>query len=157
MKPLTQKYNLDSFNSGHFFEDLADHDSFYFKKFFGGLSIYVFGKMVAFVCEKPERKTFRDQKFKTEVWNGCLIPSTRDNHAALLKLLKGAVIHPVIGKWLYLPQKSEFFEDSMIQLIEMIQRKNTLVGIEPELKIKKSKSKSKSKKTKLYEKKTDQN
>jgi hypothetical protein len=140
MKPSTKKYNLDSFSSGHFFEDLADHETFYFKKFFGGLSIYVFGKMVAFLSEHPGDKSFRGKKFKMDVWNGCLIPSVRENHSELIKILKGTVIHPVIEKWLYLPQESEHFEDSMVQLVEMIQRKNKLVGIEPELKSKKKKT-----------------
>ncbi len=139
-----QKYNLDNFGSGHFFEELSDDDSFYFKKFFGGLSIYVYGKMVAFLCEQPDKKTFRGKKFKVAVWDGCLIPSVREDHNQLLKLIKGTCVHPVISKWLYLPQKSEHFENSMIQLAELIQRKNKLIGIEPEIKIKKSKTKSKS-------------
>ena len=140
MKPSTQKYNLDSFSLGHFFEDLSNHDTFYFKKFFGGLSIYVFGKMVAFLAEHPGDKNFRGKKFKVDVWNGCLIPSVHENHLELLKLLKGTLIHPVIEKWLYLPQQSKHFEDSMIKLVELIKRKSILIGIEPSLKVKKQKN-----------------
>jgi hypothetical protein len=81
------------------------------------------------------------KKYKIDVWNGCLVPTNREHHADLLKLIKGTMIHPVIEKWLYLPLKSEHYEDSMNQLVEMIKRKNTLIGIEPNLKSKKPKTK----------------
>jgi hypothetical protein len=131
---MPKKYNLDSFSTGHFFEELSDEDTFYFKKFFGGLSIYVHGKMVAFLCDHPGDKSFRGKKFKIDVWDGCLIPCVRDDHATVLKLIPGTVIHPVIEKWIYLPKKSKYFEESMLQLIELIQRKNKFIGIEPKIK-----------------------
>lgn len=87
MKSTATKYNLDSFDSGHFFEDLSAHDSFYFKK------------------------SFRGKKYKFDIWNGCLIPTSREHHAELLELIKGTIVHPMIEKWLYLPQSSEHFED----------------------------------------------
>jgi len=48
--------------------------------------------------------------------------------------IKGTSIHPVITKWLYLPSASPHFEVSMFQLIEMIEKKNEEIGIEPEVK-----------------------
>jgi hypothetical protein len=139
VKPASKKYNLDSFDSGHFFEDLSEQESFYFKKFFRGLSIYVFGKVVACLSDRPEDRTFRRKKYKFDIWNGCLIPTNREHHLELLKQIKGTLVHPVITKWLYLPQSSEHFESSMIQLVEMIKRRNILIGIEPELRSKKPK------------------
>lgn len=141
MKSTATKYNLESFDSGHFFEDLSAHDSFYFKKFFRGLSIYVFGKAVAYLSNRPGDKSFRGKKYKFDIWNGCLIPTNREHHAELLKLVKGTIVHPVIEKWLYLPQSSTHFEDSMIQLVEMIKKKNSLIGIESTLKPKNSRAK----------------
>ncbi len=148
---MNKKYSLENFSAGHFFEDLESKESFYCKKFFGGLSIYVFGRMVAFLCEHPGDKEWRGKKFKTEIWNGCLIPSHRDHHDLLLSKIRGTTIHQAITKWLYLPQSSKYFESSMFQLIEMIQKKNDLIGIEPEIKSQK-KPKAKSidlKKTKI--------
>lgn len=139
---MKKKYSLESFSAGHFFEELAAKDSYYCRKFFGGLSIYVFGKMVAFLCEHPGDKEWRGKKFKNEIWNGCLIPSRREHHESLLIKIKGTIVHPVITKWLYIPQSSKYFESSMFQLVEMIQKKNELIGVEPEIK---SKKKSKAK------------
>lgn len=144
---MKKKYSLENFSAGHFFEELESKDSFYFKKLFGGLSIYVFGRMVAFLSEHPGDSEWRGKKFKNEIWNGCLIPSHRDFHNDLLKLLKGTSIHPVITKWLYLPQSSANFEDSMFKLVELIKMRNELVGIVPNVrsKTKKAKTKVKSK------------
>lgn len=141
MKRVPKIYNLDSFDSGHFFEDLSTQDSFYLKKFFRGLTIYVFGKAVAYLSNRPGDKSFRGKRYKIDIWNGCLIPTNREYHAELLKLLKGTLVHPVIEKWLYLPQNSDHFEDSMNQLLEMIKRKNPLIGIETQLKPRKPKTK----------------
>lgn len=137
-----KKYSLESFSAGHFFAELESVDSFYFKKFFGGLSIYVFGKMVAFLCEHPGDKEWRGKKFKIELWNGCLIPSHREYHELLLNKIKGTSVHPVISKWLYLPHSSIHFESSMLQLVELIEKKNNLIGIESGVKsVRKTKKK----------------
>jgi hypothetical protein len=131
---MSKKYSLENFSAGHFFEELESEESFYCRKFFGGLSIYVFGKMVAFLSEHPGDKEWRGKKFKTEIWNGCLIPSHREYHDSLIGKIKGTSVHPVITKWLYLPASSPHFEASMFLLIEMIEKKNEEIGIEPEVK-----------------------
>ena len=134
IKLNTKKYSLENFSNGHFFEEVADKDSFYLKKFFGGLSIYVYGRMVAFLCEHPGDKKYRGKRFKLDIWDGCLIPSVRENHKELLNLLDGTIVHPVIEKWLYLPQKSKHFESSMLKLADLVARKSSLIGVEPVLK-----------------------
>jgi hypothetical protein len=135
---MKKKYSLESFSAGHFFEEFVSEDSFYFKKFFGGLSIYIHGKMVAFLADSPGLKEWRGKKYPFDIWNGCLIPSDREHHSFLLKKIKGTLVHPTISKWLYLPQSSKHFETSMFQLVEMIEKKNPQIGIEPEMKSKKN-------------------
>lgn len=124
-----QSYRLEDFNAGHFFAELVERDGYYCKSFFGGLSIYVFGKMVAFLCDRPGQKTYRGKRYKIDLWNGCLIPSHRDDHDSLLKILKGTTVHPVIEKWLYLPYDSKYFEQSIGALVDMIEKKDNLVGV----------------------------
>ena len=59
VKGTQPKLCLDSFTIGHFFEELSFHDSFYLKRFFRGLSIYVYGKAVAYISNRPGDKSFR--------------------------------------------------------------------------------------------------
>lgn len=141
MKP--KKYNLQNFSLGHFFEEFQTEDSFYCKKFFGGLSIYVHGKFVAFLCEKPGHREWRGQKYKMDIWNGCLVPTSYENQEKLVGLLKGSFIHPVIEKWIYLPVKSKYFEPSMGKLLTLIEKKSDLLGVAPLLKTKNIKKKIK--------------
>jgi hypothetical protein len=96
---------------------------------------------VAHNTNRPGDKSFRGKSYRIEIWNGCLIPTDREHHDELLGAIKGTIVHPVIKKWLYLPQKSEYFEDSMNQIVELIKKKSSLIGVEPKLKIKKSRSK----------------
>ncbi|MCE3011770.1 MAG: hypothetical protein LW878_01775 [Proteobacteria bacterium] len=138
--------NLDSFTIGHFFEELSFDDSFYLKKFFRGLSIYVHGKAVAYIANRPGDKSFREKNYQIDIWNGCLIPTEREHHTELLKLIKGTVIHPVIQKWLYLPHKSEHFEESIFKIVDLIKKQSELVGIVTTIKLKKKGSVKKSKK-----------
>jgi hypothetical protein len=135
-----RNFSLDSFDSAHFFEELSSDDSFFVKKFFRGLSIYFCGRAVAYLSNRPGDRSFRGKDYRIEIWNGCLIPTHRERHAELLRSIKGSVIHPVIEKWIYLPQNSEHFEDSMVQLVNMIKNKGLLIGIEADLKPKKARS-----------------
>jgi hypothetical protein len=75
-----------------------------------------------------------------------LIPTEREHHTELLKLIKGTVIHPVIQKWLYLPHKSEHFEESIFKIVDLIKKQSELVGIVTTIKLKKKGSVKKSKK-----------
>ena len=101
--------------------------------------MYVYGRMVAFLCEHSGDKTWRGKEYPTELWNGCLIPTHRDHHEQLLGKLKGVCVHPVITKWLYLPVTSFAFEDSMFQLIELIEKRSELIGVEPEIRVSRQK------------------
>lgn len=139
MKLIEKKSNisLDSFTIGHFFEELSFDDSFYLKRFFRGLSIYVHGKAVAYLANRPGDNSFRGKTYQIEIWNGCLIPTDRQHHVELLRQIRGTVVHPVIQKWLYLPHKSEHFEDSILEIVDLIKKKSELIGIKPTLELKK--------------------
>ena len=134
MKP---KYSLENYNCGHFFEEFQDEDSFYCNKFFGGLSIYIFGKMVAFLSERPGQREWRHKKYSWDIWDGCLIPTVYHSQPQLLKKLKGSSVHPVIEKWIYLPRSLSSFENSMQKLVSLIGQKSNLVGVVPEIKLRK--------------------
>jgi hypothetical protein len=95
--------------------------------------------MVAHLSEHGGDKTWRGTKYKIDIWDGCMVPTHREHHKDLLKILKGSIVHPVIEKWLYIPKASKYFEATMFKLVELIQKKNSLVGIEPAIKKPKAK------------------
>lgn len=127
-----KKYDLSSFTDGHFFNDFQEDQDFYYQKYIGGLLIFIHGKRMVWLCDKPGIKRWRKQVFKKDIWNGCLIASLYHCRNLLLKELPGSYLHPVIKDSVYLARASENFEESMLKLVELIHKRSPLVGVEPE-------------------------
>lgn len=60
-----------------------------------------------------------------------LIPTERNFHAALQAEFSALSPHPVLGKWLYLPQTSEDFEELSNKIIELILSEDPRIGVDP--------------------------
>jgi len=43
-------------------------------------------------------------------WHGILVPTAREHHTALRRAVPALRVHPVLGKWLYLPARHPEFE-----------------------------------------------
>ena len=127
---MKKKYDLSSFTDGHCFSEFQEDPDFYFQKYIGGLLIFIHGKRMVWLCEKPGIKRWRKKVFKKDIWNGCLIASLSHCRESLLKTLPGSHVHPVISDSIYLPRDSENYEESMLKLIELIHGKSPLVGVE---------------------------
>ena len=76
-----------------------------------------------------------------EPWNGLLIPTDHQFHQDIIQDFSGVVQHPVLKKWLYLPENQEDFESTAMDLVEAIRLGDMRIGIEPkERKCRKRKS-----------------
>ena len=133
-------------------EDLLESDSFISKRMFGGLAIYLHGKMMLLLSESIGDREYRDKTFDYDIWNGVLVPSRKERHEKLQGEFPSLIQHPILGSWLYLPQNSEDFESTTITLCEYILANDPQMGVIP--KERKSKAtKKKKKKAKLTKKK----
>jgi hypothetical protein len=128
----TKKYDLSSFSDGYFFNDFEDEQDFFYQKNIGGLLIFIHGKKMIWLCEKPGIRRWRKKTFKIDIWNGCLIASLPNYHDPLVKALPGVIIHPVITDSVYLPRNIENYEELMQKLIELIHKRSPLIGVEIE-------------------------
>lgn len=131
-----------------YFEDLQNHESYFSKRMFGGMAVYYNGLNVAVLAESPGDKNYGGQKFDFDIWDGVMIPTSKEFHQLLQIELPELVPHPVLGKWLYLPQQTECFEETLAKIIALIRRKDYRIGIIPAQKKKKSKSLTIKKKSK---------
>lgn len=108
------------------------------KPMFGGFAFYRNGKMVLALFESSSRevadRTHKGKSYDFEIWNGCLFPTERQHHPALLKQFPHLVPHPVLSKWLYLPLETENFEVIVQGLIDQINRGVPEFGIIPKAK-----------------------
>jgi hypothetical protein len=101
------------------FEDRADYIR---KHMFGAQAVYLSGRLMFLVSERPEP------------WGGLICPTEREQHASLLADFPFLSNHPVLGKWLYLTAAGDNFDDDAQQIIEAILRGDKRFGVEPPLK-----------------------
>ncbi len=65
-----------------------------------------------------------------EPWNGMLVCTAREHHAALLHQFPQLVQHPVLGKWLYISQTHTEFESVALDLAALAQRRDRRLGVD---------------------------
>jgi hypothetical protein len=111
-------------------EPLLDEPSYIEKPMFGCLGCYLHGKLMLVLASREEP------------WKGLLIPTEKDVHKDLMAEFKSLEPHPVLGKWLYLPEKNEEFENIATEIIEHVQFNDPRIGVEPKTRINKSKRQS---------------
>ena len=90
---------------------------------FGCDAFYLYGKLVLVLAPGKE-----------EPWKGVLVPTFRDFHDSLIAEFPELEPHELLGKWLYLSEASEGFDDTADGLVSRILRKDPRIGVEPELK-----------------------
>ena len=66
-----------------------------------------------------------------EPWRGVLVPTEREHHAALRARVPALRVHPVLGKWLYLPARHPHFEAIAEALAGWIAGGDPLIGVVP--------------------------
>jgi hypothetical protein len=100
-------------------EPLLDDPGFIQSRMFGIDTAYLDGKIYLAIGGKHEP------------WNGLMVCTSREHHAALLKRVPQLTVHPVLGKWLYISQTHRAFEGVALEVTEMARRRDPLLGVEP--------------------------
>lgn len=106
-------------------------DGYIRKSMWGGIAFYLDGKLILMLFESPKIKTYKKITSKIDLWNGCMFPAERDQHPEILKIFPQLINHPVLGKWLYVPQQTEYFEDTVTAVLKYIRRRSPLFGVIP--------------------------
>lgn len=73
-------------------------------------------------------------------WNGVMVCSSQDRHAALLADMPSLLPHPQLGKWLYLPQTDEAFETLAERLVQLALARDPRLGVVPKPRARRRKS-----------------
>lgn len=100
-------------------EPLTEEPTLLVKPMFGGKAIYVDGRFVLFLAAKDEP------------WRGVLVPTERIHQPPLIADRPALAPHPILPKWLYLPESSADFEDDAAWLVARIRQRDPRIGIEP--------------------------
>jgi hypothetical protein len=100
-------------------EPIMEEPSFIERAWFGCRAVYLHGRLMLVLCSGEEP------------WNGLLIATEREFHDAILQEFGNVVRHPVLKKWLYLPENSEDFETVSSEIVEAVRTGDQRLGVEP--------------------------
>lgn len=100
-------------------EPLENDPTFVLQTMFGAKAVYLDGKMVLCFCAG------------TEPWCGVLACTDRDRQPALCADFPLLAPHPILPKWLYLPETAHRFEGVALQLVKLARERDPRLGIVP--------------------------
>ncbi len=100
-------------------EPLLDEPTFVLRPMFGGKSAYLGGRLLLFFAAKAEP------------WRGVLVCTERAHHDSLCREFPDLAPHPVLPKWLYLPETADSFERTAERLVALARRRDPRIGIDP--------------------------
>jgi hypothetical protein len=114
---------MRTFEDEWIFEVFEDHPSFLTKTMFGGLAVYLFGRMMMVLVEPT-----RTGRWK---WHGVLICTEHGQHPAIIEEFPELASRDVLKKWLYIDSRHEEFEPTMQLVAKAIARDDQRFGVRP--------------------------
>jgi hypothetical protein len=106
-------------------EPLETDPTFLVRPMFGGRAVYLDGKLMLYFSAGEEP------------WRGVLVCTERAHHAALLAEFSVLSPHPILPKWLYLPESADRFESVAERLVTLTRCRDPRLGVNPQPKKKK--------------------
>lgn len=98
-------------------EPLELEASFVLRAMFGTKVVYLDGKLM--LCFAA----------KAEPWRGVLVCTDRSAHESLQGELPELVPHPILPKWLYLPESDNSFERVAERLVRLAKARDNRLGV----------------------------
>jgi hypothetical protein len=114
---------MRTFDNEWILRAFEDHPSFFTKRMFGGLAVYVFGRQMMVLIE-PSRTGRRK-------WHGVLICTDHAQQSAIIEEFPQLAPHEVLKKWLYIDSRHEDFEPTMERVANALAQDDQRFGIHP--------------------------
>ena len=115
--------SLKTFDNEWIVQPFEDHPTFFTKRMFGGLAVYLFGRQMIVLVEPT--KTGRWQ------WHGVLVCTDRAHHESITADFPQLSPHEVLTKWLFIDSRHDGFEPTMERVARAIARDDPRFGIQP--------------------------
>ncbi|MFK0375852.1 hypothetical protein [Pandoraea sp. NPDC090278] len=101
------------------FDAFERDDTFMHKRMFGAEAAYLNGRQCVAVIDRDPP------------WDGLLVCTSHEHHASLIDEMPGLRPHPVLGKWLYIPQSKIEFEAVVERVTNLVLAGDSRISIEP--------------------------
>jgi hypothetical protein len=123
MTPAKWKSRRRTFDNEWIFEVFEERASFFTKRMFGGLAVYLFGRMMMVLVEPTKSGRWK--------WHGVLICTEHAQQPSILEEFPQLAPHDILKKWLYIDSRHEDFEQTMGGVAKAIARDDQRFGIVP--------------------------
>ena len=100
-------------------DPVRDEPTFVLKSWFGGRTIMLHGQHTLFLTVQGEP------------WQGVLVCTFHEHQPSLLAEFPALTQHPILKKWLYLPERAETFERDAKRLVQLVRARDPRIGIPP--------------------------
>ena len=114
---------VKTFDNVWIFQALEGHPSFFTKRMFGGLAVYLFSRQMMLLVEPTKTGRWK--------WHGVLICTEHEHHSAIIKEFPQLAPHDMLKKWLYIDSRHEDFESTMEAVAAAIAGDDPRFGIRP--------------------------
>jgi hypothetical protein len=114
---------LKRFEHEWIFEPFADHRTFFTKRMFGGLAVYLFDRQMLVLVEPTKTGRWK--------WHGVLVCTDHEHHASIRAQFPALVAHRVLRKWLFIDSAHEDFESTMEGVAACVARDDRRFGVVP--------------------------
>src|SRR5262245_59300275 len=111
------------FDNEWIFQGFEGHPSFFTKRMFGGLAVYLFGRQMMVLVEPTKSGRW--------TWHGVLICTDHAHQSAIVEEFPRLAPHDVLKKWLYIDSRQEDFESTMQRVAEAMAKDDRRFGIRP--------------------------
>jgi hypothetical protein len=112
-----------AFDNEWILEAFNRHATFFTKRMFGGLAVYLFGRQMMVLVEPTKTGRW--------TWHGVLVCTSHDHHSAIVQEFPALAPHDILRKWLYLDSRHPSFETTMEGVARAMARNDTRFGIQP--------------------------
>lgn len=100
-------------------EPMERDPRFLLRAMFGAKAAYLDGKLMLCFCAGGEP------------WRGLLVCTDRAHHASLRADFSVLAPHPILPKWLYLPEAADEFERTAHRLVALALHRDPRLGVSP--------------------------
>ena len=114
---------MKTFEHEWILEPFASHRTFFTKRMFGGLAVYLFERQMLVLVEPTKTGRWK--------WHGVLVCTDHAHHASIQAQFPALEPHDVLRKWLFIPSAHDDFESTMEGVVKRIARDDPRFGIAP--------------------------